>query len=207
MPSLCIIFDLDGTLVDSEHLCNQAMLDLLPGVTLTVDEMVLAYRGRKYAEIMRDLEVRFGVTLPADFERVYRSRVAQRFDELLEPTPGAREMLADLPHARCVASSGPRAKIEHALAVTGLAPFFGDRVYSAYEVGSWKPDPGLFLYAAQRMGFTPDRCVVIEDSDVGVQAARNASMRCLRYVPGASDTVDGQFARMAQLPALIAAFG
>lgn len=77
-------------------------------------------------------------------------------------------------------------KIRHALAVTGLAAHFGDRLFSSYDVGSWKPEPGLFLHAAERMGFAPERCVVVEDSDVGLQAATAAGMHAVHYAPGES---------------------
>jgi HAD superfamily hydrolase (TIGR01509 family) len=77
----------------------------------------------------------------------------------------------------CVASNAPRSKIELCLATTGLARFFEGRIFSAYEVGSWKPDPGLFLHAAQAMGAAPARCLVVEDSAPGVIAAREAGMQ------------------------------
>ena len=53
----------------------------------------------------------------------------------------------------------------------GLDVYFGDNVYSAYEVGIWKPDPGIYLHAAADMGFAPERCLAIEDSPIGLEAA------------------------------------
>ena len=58
-------------------------------------------------------------------------------------------------------------KISHALAVSGLAPFFGKNVFSSYTLNSWKPEPDLFLHAAKIMGAQPEQCVVVEDSEVG----------------------------------------
>ena len=104
------------------------------------------------------------------------------------------------------ASSGPPAKISHALALTGLAPYFGERIFSAYTVGSWKPEPGLFLHAAAAMSFAPEHCVVVEDSPVGLQAAAAAGMRALHYAPDETtgvEAVNSRFSHMSALPALL----
>src|SRR5690606_4399893 len=93
------------------------------------------------------------------------------------------EMLNTLEFPFCIASSGPPEKIKHALTVTQLAPFFGERFFSSYIVGSWKPDPGLFLHAAAAMGFAPANCVVVEDSRVGLEAAASAGMHAPHFAP------------------------
>jgi len=80
--------------------------------------------------------------------------------------------------------------------------FFGDNIFSSYEIGSWKPEPGLFLHAANVMGFAPPRCVVVEDSEVGMQAATAAGMRSLQYTPHASES-GHTFNDMAMLPRLL----
>jgi HAD superfamily hydrolase (TIGR01509 family) len=206
MPSLCVIFDLDGTLVDSEPLCNQAFLDLLPELNESVESLVQRFRGRKLAAILTEIEDRLGKPLPDGFEQRYRRRVAELFDTRLEPTPGAREMLETMCFQKCIASSGPMEKISQALAVSGLAPFFGNNVFSSYVIGSWKPNPGLFLHAAQSMGFAPNHCIVVEDSEVGLHAAAAASMSALHYAPWLTDNVSQSghsFQHMTQLPHLI----
>lgn len=196
--------------MDSEGLCNQAFLDLLPDLDDTSDSLTARYRGLKLAHILEDLEVRLQCALPPDFERRYRERVAELFARDLKATPGTHEMLCNLRFARCVASSGPEPKIIDALQTSGLWPHFGDRIYSSYDVGSWKPDPGLFLHAAQSMGYAPCRCVVVEDSEVGLDAASAAGMRALHYspetTPGEEET-DSVFSHMLELPRLIARFG
>lgn len=180
----CLIFDLDGTLVDSESLCNQAFLDLLPRLQDPLAVLTERYRGQKLAAILVDLAARLGAPLPADFELRYRSRVAELFEAQLKPMPGAEQLLQNLPLPFCIASGGPLPKIQQALEVSGLAPHVGEkRVFSSYSVGVWKPDPGLFLHAAAAMGFEPAACVVVEDSAVGVQAAQAAGMRALSLAP------------------------
>ena len=90
-----------------------------------------------------------------------------------------------------VASSGPPAKIRQALELTGLAGFFGERLFSSYEVGFWKPDPRLFLHAAKQMGAAPASCLVVEDSAAGVAAAVAAGMRAVQYLPGGGEAAPG----------------
>ena len=73
--------------------------------------------------------------------------------------------------------------MRHSLALSGLAKHFGEALFSAYEVGSWKPDPGLFRHAAAEMGYEPEACLVIEDSPVGIAAAKAAGMQYLLHCP------------------------
>lgn len=206
MADTCVIFDLDGTLVDSEILCNQAFVDLLPELGETAEQLMRRYRGIKLDLTLADLEARTGRTLPETFEATYRERVAQLFDERLRPVPGAAAMLESLNRPKCIASSGPPQKIAHSLKVSGLASHFGQNIYSSYVVGIWKPEPGLFLHAAQGMGYAPENCIVVEDSDVGVQAARAAGMTALRYDPHSEIKSDDSaivFTEMSRLGELI----
>ncbi|CAM5627155.1 Hydrolase OS=Streptomyces antimycoticus OX=68175 GN=SSPO_046690 PE=4 SV=1 [Streptomyces antimycoticus] len=77
----------------------------------------------------------------------------------------------------CVASSGSHERIRVALRTTGLYDLFGeDHIFSSEDVGRGKPAPDLFLHAAERMGVAPERCAVVEDSPLGVQAAVAAGM-------------------------------
>jgi HAD superfamily hydrolase (TIGR01509 family) len=209
MSAICAIFDLDGTLVDSEMLCNRAFLDLLPELSETVESLVQANRGKKLASILARIERVLEKALPADFEERYRARVASLFDSELTVVSGVREMLEAVGFAKCVASSGPPHKIRQALKVAGIAEHFGDRLFSSYEVGLWKPDPGLFLHAANAMGFAPSQCVVIEDSEVGVSAGIAAGMRVFQFLPHTDDTAASgasPFSSMSQLPDLLVGF-
>lgn len=206
MARLCVLFDLDGTLVDSEPLCNQAFLDLLPGLKDSVAELASRYRGKKLAAILRDLETRLGSQLPLEFEAQYRRHVSQLISQGLRPMPGVRDMLEATNYPRCIASSGPLEKIRQLLEASELTAYFGDCLFSSYQIGCWKPDPGLFLHAAQQMGFQPRDCVVVEDSEVGISAAIAAGMRALRFISDveASEPSDNRsFNRMADLPAIL----
>jgi HAD superfamily hydrolase (TIGR01509 family) len=94
----------------------------------------------------------------------------------LQPVDGAMELIRSLTVPFCVASNGPREKIELCLRVTGLLPYFKGRIFSAYEVGFWKPDPQLFIHAARALGASPTRCAVVEDSTPGLKAGLAAGM-------------------------------
>jgi HAD superfamily hydrolase (TIGR01509 family) len=204
MSQLLVIFDLDGTLVDSETLCNQAFLDLLPALNETVEALVDQFRGKKLSEILSEIERKVSSPLPDGFEQSYRQRVADLFATELRPIEGVPEMLEAIEFPFCIASSGPPEKIIQALTVTGLERYFGERFFSSYIVGSWKPDPGLFLHAAAAMGFGPEYCVVVEDSPVGIEAAASAGMRALHYAPSVKTSRNvNTFSSMSELSSIL----
>ena len=206
----CIIFDLDGTLVDSESLSSKALLDLLPEIDESVEILTDRYHGKKIAEIFIDIERQFKFSIPEGFESLYRQHAAQLFENELKPVPGVAVMLDQVKHPRCIASNGPLAKMIHTLKITGLSKYFGSNLFSAYEIGTWKPDPGLFLHAAREMGFKPEECVVVEDSLTGIKAATSADMVVLHY---SSKPIEQNgntycvFDDMADLPILLQRYG
>jgi HAD superfamily hydrolase (TIGR01509 family) len=177
--TLAVLFDCDGTLVNSEVLCIQVMVDSVRpfGLEIPVDEALRRFKGGKMADCVAYFERELGHPLPADYVQNFRKECRQVFEERLEPIEGARELLEQLELPYCIASSAPREKIDVCLRVTGLAPFFVDRIFSAYEVGIWKPDPGLFLHAAEALDMAPEECAVVEDSILGVRAGIAAGMR------------------------------
>ncbi len=181
-----LIFDCDGTLVDSELLCNLALEHQLSdlGVKCEADKLLTKYRGGKLSTILASIESEFTISLPDSFESEYRCRVNNLFDEHLQASDGVIDVLESLTVPFCIASSAPRSKIERALKVTGLAKFFDRNIFSSYEVGSWKPEPNLFLHAANVMNINPRDCYVVEDSLLGLQAANRAKMKSIYFAPG-----------------------
>ncbi|MGJ8530225.1 HAD family hydrolase [Maritalea sp.] len=189
----CVIFDMDGTLIDSETLCNQALLDVIPEITIPLHELVNMFGGRKLSWMFEQIECKFKVILPKNIEKIYRERVSELFETDLRAFPGVPEMLAILPIPCCIATSAPRAKVTHALEKTELSGFFDDRIFSSYEIGSWKPEPEIFLHAAHQMSVLPRNCLVIEDSEAGIQAAKSAKMRVIQFCDTAAEPMHEEF--------------
>jgi HAD superfamily hydrolase (TIGR01509 family) len=110
-------------------------------------------------------------SLPDNFEKEFRRRTYAIFKTDLRAVPGIAELIRKVQTPFCVASSGPMEKIRLNLGLVGLLEPFEGRIFSSYELGTWKPDPGIFLYAAREMGYAPEACVVVEDSAAGIRAA------------------------------------
>jgi HAD superfamily hydrolase (TIGR01509 family) len=174
-----ILFDCDGTLVDSEVLGNRVLVEYVAefGLELRLEDVLERFVGRKMSDCVSEIEAHLGYALPEHFVPEFRRRMAQAFESELEPVTGAHEMLESLTIPFCIASSGPREKMAVSLRKTGLDAFFPQElIFSAYDIGTWKPDPGLFLHAAQQMGVAPEQCLVVEDSVHGVTAGAAAGM-------------------------------
>ncbi len=180
-----LIFDCDGVLVDSEPLSCQILAETLTrhGVPADIPYVVQHFLGRQLGTVRAHAQAR-QVQLPADFEHELNTRLLQRLRTELRPTPHTREVLARLDIPTCVASSSHLERVRLSLEVTGLTPFLGERLYTAEMVARGKPEPDLFLHAAQRMGADPAACLVIEDSPYGILAARAAGMQAWGFVGG-----------------------
>ncbi|MFD7880747.1 HAD family hydrolase [Streptomyces sp. NPDC059766] len=177
-----VIFDNDGVLVDSEPISNRLLAAYLTelGHPTSYEDSIRDYMGSAMHRIHDLVQERTGRQLPPDFDDVFHARVFAAFERELKPVPGVADVLSQLtadavPY--CVASSGSHERIRVGHRTTGLDRWFDeDRIFSSQDVGRGKPAPDLFLYAAERMGVPPQRCVVIEDSPLGVQAAVAAGM-------------------------------
>ena len=110
--------------------------------------------------------------LLSNFETEFRKRSYEAFKKDLKPIKGIHELLNKIKVPIGVASSGPVEKIRSNLTTTNLIQFFEKNIFSSYEIQSWKPEPEIYLHAAQKMGFKPAECAVIEDSLPGIQAAK-----------------------------------
>ena len=213
-----IIFDCDGVLVDSEIVANRVLAAHLSrhGYPVTVAECLSTFVGRTIPGVIK-MVADAGVTLPDDFEATLRKKDIEAFARELKPTPGMPATLERLDaSAKCVASSGTPDKIRRNLETTELLKYFEPHLFSASDVEHPKPAPDLFLMAADRMGARPDGCTVIEDTALGVEAAKRAGMRVFGYTGGAHRVpadekmlraagADLVFADMAQLPDLLRA--
>tara|TARA_R110000782_G_scaffold45706_10_gene101376 strand:- start:24700 stop:25386 length:687 start_codon:yes stop_codon:yes gene_type:complete len=184
-----VIFDCDGVLVDTEPVVQRVLSDWVShhGWEMTPEESAVTLKGSHISLIQTEAERRLGRALPGFIEG-YRARMFAAFEAGIDEIPGAGSVLAVLDDAGvpyCVGSNGPHVKMDASLRSAGLLDRFGGirggRIFSADDVGEPKPSPRLFLHAAERMGFDPASCVVIDDSPQGVLAALAAGMGIIGY--------------------------
>ncbi|MER7828435.1 MULTISPECIES: HAD family hydrolase [unclassified Streptomyces] len=208
-----VIFDNDGVLVDSEPLANSTLAGYLTelGHPTTYEESVRDYMGSAVHRVHDLVLERTGQQLPADFDETLHARTVAAFEQELKPVPGVEEVLGALTAqgiGYCLASSGSHERIRVGHRVAGLDGWFEEEwIFSAQDVGQGKPAPDLYLHAARQMGVEPARCVVVEDSPLGIQAARAAGMDVYGFtamlpadrLPGAT----GHFGDMKQLTGLL----
>src|SRR5262245_61257896 len=179
-----VIWDLDGTLIDSSRYHWEAWQAVMAveNFSLTYEEYVADF-GKRNDEILRG---RLGADLPDEFvarvslakEEVYRDLIRTKGLNLL---PGAARWLERLKAegwSQALATSAPWGNIDAVFAALGIEKFF-DAVISSEEVKAGKPEPDVFLVAAEKMGVAPDHCVVIEDAPAGIEAARRAGMKSI----------------------------
>jgi len=181
-----IIFDCDGTLVDSEPITNGVIIGLAAemGVSLSQHDCLDLFAGRNIACIGEHLASQSGQVMPEDFVSTFRERQAIALERDLEPIAGAVELLEQIERPMFLASNAPREKISINLRVSGLRRFFPEElVFSAYDREVWKPDPDLFLQPAQKAAVAPENCAVVEDSLAGLEAAARAGMQVFYFAP------------------------
>jgi HAD superfamily hydrolase (TIGR01509 family) len=211
-----VIFDCDGVLVDSEILSIGLLAEMMTelGHATTTEEAVEKFAGRSLPDVLALAESILGRKIPEELGRHYGGRLSERLRHELKPIAGVKEAVTALSCPRCVASSSTFERIRLSLDVTGLAPLFGDHIFSATQVAHGKPAPDLYLFAARAMAAAPSTCVVIEDSPAGVTAGVAAGMTVIGFTGGEHGTNLAQrlsaagarcvIASMNQLPQTIA---
>ena len=202
-----VIWDVDGTLVDSGALHFETWATTLgnEGVALTHEQFQSTF-GQRNDAVLRvilgpDLSDADSARISDAKETLYRELVRVRG---IEPLSGARHWLQTLRAAgwrQVIASSAPYANLDVIVQAMGLAPYF-DAIVSADDVAVGKPDPAIFLLAAQRVGVEPERCIVVEDAHVGVEGARRAGMHTVGVLSSHGE-LDAEIvvASLDQLPA------
>lgn len=179
----CIIFDCDGVLVDSEPLSNQVMVDIANelGANINLDYALRNFKGNSFDNCANQISDLIGREAPENLEAIYRERSFEKFRNEIQPIDGVKEILGNLTIPFCVASSGPENKIKLNLNLTGLDVYFQENIFSCYTIQKWKPEPDIFIWASQSMGFDPSECLVVEDSTIGVKAALNGGFDVFGY--------------------------
>ena len=186
-----VVFDLDGVIVDSEHVWDEVREQLArERGGRWHDRAQTDMMGMSSPEWSRYMHDVIGLTeSPAEIDEEVVRRMLDRYAERLPLIDGAVDAVSRLAASfrLGLASSSNRSVIDAVLDVSGLAPLFGATV-SSEEVARGKPAPDVFLEAARRLDVPPARCVAVEDSGNGIRAAHDAGMRVLaipnlRYPP------------------------
>ncbi|MEM9603889.1 MAG: HAD-IA family hydrolase [Pseudomonadota bacterium] len=203
-----VIFDCDGTLVDSERLCFQATVECLAIRGITADPVYLdaEYAGCNLEDMVAEIGAQHGQLLGRECVAEISRREREIARHELQPIDGVHRALEYIRLPRCVASNAPLDKMRFSLGLTGLVGHFGEALFSAYSVQAWKPDPTLFLHAASELGVSATRCVVVEDSLAGATAGLRAGMHTLFYNPRDKAVPEGciAFSDMHHLPEVLA---
>ena len=210
MKPECIIFDCDGTLVDSEELTNDIIAEMAGelGVKMTGKEATATFGGKTLDAVLYKMRELSGKEIPDDWLPRLIKEVSKAWKTELKPVDSVRELLESLEIPICVASNGEPIHVNQSLEMTGLRDFFDGNIFCASDVGVPKPAPDLFLYAAKKMGFKPKQCIVIEDSISGVMAASRAKIKVYGLVKMCSaEELENAgaipFTNMLNLPALL----
>ena len=214
------LFDCDGVLVDSEAITNGVLHEMLVErgwTALTAQDCMRIFIGRAVKDQRELIERNTGQPLTEQWLADFRERRNLRLARTLLAIEGAVDAVAEV-HALtggriACASGADRGKVELQLRKCGLLPFFEGRVFSGHELPRSKPAPDVYLAAAAALGVDPGRCVVIEDTVVGVTAGVAAGCTVFGYSPPEAGHDAPQplldagaervFTRMSQLPALV----
>ena len=201
--NMLVIFDCDGVLVDTEEMNRQALIAVLHdnGIDMAEAEAAKELQGLSNLGIVEKLRELRGVTLGDRFIRDLEAKESEFVRRSVQPVEGVRDAVTHTINsgfATCVASNGTLAAMRERLTCAGLIDLFTDRLFSAEQVARGKPSPDVFLHAAASTGHSPDSCIIVEDSLVGVVAGQAAGMSVLAFANPS---------RLALTPALEAAGG
>ncbi len=180
-----IIFDCDGVLVDSERIANEVFAQVLKEVCnleFTLDQMFDHFVGNSQAQCLKVIEILLGRAPPDELADRYNLDINQALQDSVVAVSGIEQVLKQIEIPYCVASSGSQEKMRMTLGKTDLVHYFDSNIFSTSEVARGKPHPDIYLHAAHTMGVTDvKKCLVIEDSPVGVTGAVAAGMTVFGY--------------------------
>ena len=167
-----VIFDCDGVLVDSEMLSAGVLMGMMEEIGLPITDAIFRedFLGRSFASAAARASKRFGRNIPDDFQMRYRDRLLVQIEKHLEVMPGIEAVIKSLKVPICLATSSSPQRLAASLLKASLTRFFEGRSFTASQVLHGKPAPDLFLLAINSMGATPERSLIIEDSEMGVRA-------------------------------------
>ena len=175
-----IIFDCDGVLVDSERITAEVFSKVLKeecGLSLSLDDMLETFLGQSSQQCLKIIEKMMGSKPPPGLEARYQNDINLALKESVTAVNGIERALAEISIPYCVALGGSHEKMRTTLGKTNLLEQFEGKLHSALDVPRGKPFPDIFLHSAKSMNcLEPSRCLVIEDSPLGVEGGVAAGM-------------------------------
>ena len=180
-----VIFDCDGVLVDSERIANEVFATVLNeecGFSLSLDDMFQTFVGCSSSQCMEIIEEMLGIAPPPNLEQRYKEEINKALSTSVTAVAGIEKALSDISIPFCVASGGSHEKMQTTLGKTNLLQHFEGKLHSTSDVDRGKPHPDIYLHAAGKMGvFDSSKCLVIEDSPLGVRGGVSAGMAVFGY--------------------------
>jgi HAD superfamily hydrolase (TIGR01509 family) len=187
-----ILFDNDGTIVDSEIIAVRATLQLLGEQGFHMDEQTYSRRfpGLLERDILVILQREHGVVVGDDYFDRLREMHRDGFHNSLRAIPGMTTLFRRLKLPKSMVSNGSIRHVEYCLRKVRLRSALDGQIFSAEQVEKPKPHPDVYAYALDRLGLKPGEAIVVEDSPTGVQAAKDAGIRVIGFL-GAAHVFDG----------------
>jgi HAD superfamily hydrolase (TIGR01509 family) len=188
-----ILFDCDGVLVDSEAITCGVLRDMFEeqGWRMTLAECMQRFVGHTVKSQRSMIEAHTGVPLTDTWLEQFYALRNERLTQDITAIEGVHEAVAHLnDHCQgriAVASGADRFKVEMMLKQVGLIEFFEGRIFSGHEMPRSKPYPDVYLAAAAHLQIDPARCLVIEDTTVGITAGVAAGATVWAYAPPGAD--------------------
>ena len=182
-----IMWDCDGVLVDSETLLKKGEKEELnkAGYNLSINDCVMLFSGLSIENATINFEAKYG-PLPQDF---FKKQIKNSFNLFRKRLTALNynnvKKIFEKGINQCIVSGSPNERVKLCIEVTNMSSFFDEKtIFTKELVKNGKPSPELFLYAAEKMGYKPSDCLVIEDSPSGIQAAINAKMNVIAFMGG-----------------------
>ena len=186
-----IIWDCDGVLIDSEVLACSATIEIFAdlGYKISLEDYFNRFIGKGLTQVFSEIKQETGLQLEKIFlKEILLEKQKELFSQSLQETDGIRDILEALNIPMAVASGSNFERLCYTLEITNLIDYFNGHIYSTEMVKKGKPAPDIFLYAAEKLNVSYEKCLVIEDSIHGINAAKAAGMDVYAYLGGSHIT-------------------
>jgi len=194
-----LVFDMDGVIIDSEPIHAGIALNVLKDFNKEASlSELLKFSGIRNDEMWSVMRRRYGIDETVENLVERQSQYTQQYfrHEKLKPVEGIPGLMKSArKHGLkiALATSSPREFAEHVLAKVGLIEYF-DALVTGDDISHSKPDPEIYLKAAELLGIAADECIAIEDAPAGIESAKRAGMKCVAFIgSGQQDTTWADF--------------